>query len=179
MADLKLALPRLLKNEGGYSNDPDDTGGETYRGISRKNFPEWRGWNIVDAHKPLKDEEIIVDGSLDADIEYFYRINFWNVNRLDEVSDQEIATKLLDMCVNLGSSRAIKILQQELNIVLGIELKVDGNMGPQTLSALNKSNPEELLDYVRLSLSSFYMALAIKRPQNQKFLKGWLRRANQ
>ena len=39
MGDFKTSLARTLRWEGGYSDDPVDRGGETYRGISRKNFP--------------------------------------------------------------------------------------------------------------------------------------------
>lgn len=38
----------LIKHEGGYVNDPDDKGGETYKGIARKFNPDWKGWKIID-----------------------------------------------------------------------------------------------------------------------------------
>jgi len=49
----KEILAYTLDLEGGYSNDIDDAGGETYAGISRNNFPDWYGWTIID---DLKDE---------------------------------------------------------------------------------------------------------------------------
>ena len=38
-------------NEGGWVNDPNDIGGETYRGISRKFNPKWNGWSVIDEMK--------------------------------------------------------------------------------------------------------------------------------
>lgn len=35
MAKFEHALQLLLQHEGGYVNDPDDQGGETYKGIAR------------------------------------------------------------------------------------------------------------------------------------------------
>jgi len=84
MAELMKAMPALLRNEGGYSNVEGDTGGETYRGISRNNFPNWKGWAIVDRFKPLKDEQIISDDQLDILIHIFYNENFWATNKLEK-----------------------------------------------------------------------------------------------
>ena len=39
MAEFKLAIPRVITNEGGYVNDPDDPGGETKYGISKRSYP--------------------------------------------------------------------------------------------------------------------------------------------
>ena len=51
MADFNESLKYILKNEGLYSNDTLDAGGETYKGISRKNNAEWEGWTIIEAAK--------------------------------------------------------------------------------------------------------------------------------
>ncbi len=45
------ALKHTLEFEGGYANDPADRGGETFRGISRKNWPRWSGWDLIDQVK--------------------------------------------------------------------------------------------------------------------------------
>ena len=34
-----LAIPIVLENEGGYINDPNDPGGETKYGISKRSYP--------------------------------------------------------------------------------------------------------------------------------------------
>lgn len=51
MADFKKALGLILKNEGGYVFDRDDSGGETYKGIARNMNSKWDGWVIVDIFK--------------------------------------------------------------------------------------------------------------------------------
>lgn len=48
MAEFAKAYKKLEVAEGGYVNDPDDAGGETYKGVSRKANPNWIGWIILD-----------------------------------------------------------------------------------------------------------------------------------
>ena len=40
----------VFKAEGFYSNDIDDSGGETLYGIARNKNPKWLGWKIVDEY---------------------------------------------------------------------------------------------------------------------------------
>ena len=51
MANFQQAFQHTAAAEGGYSNNPKDKGGETYRGIARKYWPDWAGWIIVDEYK--------------------------------------------------------------------------------------------------------------------------------
>ena len=51
MANFEDAYKKLLIKEGGYVHDSDDSGGETYRGISRRYNPTWEGWDIIDTYK--------------------------------------------------------------------------------------------------------------------------------
>ena len=48
-ASFKPAFDATMRNEGGYGNDPQDPGGETYRGIARKFHSKWEGWTTIDA----------------------------------------------------------------------------------------------------------------------------------
>ena len=47
MAEFKISLQKTLAHEGEYVNDPVDSGKETYRGISRANHGNWKGWSII------------------------------------------------------------------------------------------------------------------------------------
>jgi type VI secretion system secreted protein VgrG len=180
-------LQHTLQFEGGYANDPDDRGGETFRGISRKNWPDWAGWKLIDQAKArgLKSRQAIDDffaqsAEMEALVAGFYYGNFWQpFERL--ALPPLTAAKLFDASVNLGLARAVKLLQKALNS-LGADLAVDGAGGPQTLAAAQKifARPEaEAIFLARFAerQGDFYRAIAAKNPALAKFLKGWLRRA--
>lgn len=48
MADFKKAFVEVIKNEGGYVNDPDDPGGEIYKGVARnRTLPGRAGYGLI------------------------------------------------------------------------------------------------------------------------------------
>ena len=137
-----------MGHEGGYSDDPDDPGGETYKGISRVFHPGWLGWAIVDHWKEapprsrddgwLKEHE-----SLQRQVRGFYRAQFWDTFRGDEVLAiaPEIAEELFDTGVNMSTERAVRFLQGALNVLnrqgqSWPDLDEDGLIGAKTLAAL-------------------------------------------
>ena len=47
MTDFDRALAFVLEREGGWVNNPNDKGGETYRGVARNYNLYWPGWNRI------------------------------------------------------------------------------------------------------------------------------------
>lgn len=185
MANIKPALAITLAHEGYYANDPDDTGGETYRGIARKHNPSWSGWTIIDAQKRkrnfpanLKD----VMSSLEVYVERYYKQEYWDVNNLDLVSSQAIANELFDTGVNMGVGIAARFLQEALNLTNRNgrdypDLKVDKAIGPMTLQRLNAhSRPASVLKALNLLQGCRYIEICEKNPSQEKFFMGWLER---
>lgn len=168
MADFKLAQPYVLRNEGYYANIEGDQGKETYRGISRVNFPYWEGWPIIDAAKPLKHNEPIISAVLDDLIDTFYKTKFWDTSLLDRVVKQPVAIYYYDFKVTSGSNAT-----KELQRILG--LKQDGVFGSITLAMTNGYTSNLLLD-LHYARKTYYTAIAIGH--NEQFLRGWLARAD-
>ena len=55
-SSFKRAFRLIIEGfEGNYSNDKDDPGGETYKGISRNMNKDWEGWKIIDSYKGKKN----------------------------------------------------------------------------------------------------------------------------
>lgn len=96
-----------MKNEGGYNNNPDDAGGETYKGIARNYAGSWAGWPIIDAYKaahgPIREEAIIPDARLDPLVKSFYLTNKWNGKNLDAINNLPNAALLFDMSTQHGN----------------------------------------------------------------------------
>lgn len=133
MASFSIAYNKTERNEGGYVNDPQDAGGETWKGIARKKNPNWEGWALVDFHRNnphfpgcLKDDE-----KLEFSVRKFYKQLYWDRMRGDEINKQEIANPIYDSCVNMGVNAAIKLSQRSL------EITETGVMDDVTLSKLN------------------------------------------
>lgn len=108
MADFALAFSATIKAEGGYVNDPQDPGGETYKGIARKMNSKWDGWIIIDMMKKERNFPANLDGNsqLQEKIKTFYEINYWDKIRGDDISNQHIAESIFDFAVNAGRNRA-------------------------------------------------------------------------
>ena len=145
-----------LEHEGGYVHDSNDLGGETNYGITKRFYSD------VDIKNLTKEQA--------KDI---YKQDYWDKNKVDEMPD-DLKHIYFDMCVNQGKGTAVKILQRATN-AKGGDLKVDGGLGPMTLSAINKYSPE--LDRVRCYRLKHYYDLVNKKPEQERFLFGWYRRA--
>ena len=119
MANFDIEFDKLILAEGGYVNDPDDAGGETYLGISRKNNFTWKGWKIIDEIKKKYGTKGITsilkkDSNLTESAKQLYKEKYWDCLELDDIPSQDIAHQLFDTCVNAGSTTAINIAQQVL-----------------------------------------------------------------
>ena len=133
MANFEDAYKKLLIKEGGYVHDSDDSGGETYRGISRRYNPTWEGWDIIDTYKrkyggkSLK-KKIESDDKLEDLAAKLYKEKYWDVFELDNVPSQGVAFQMFDTNVNCGNAAAIRFAERCL----------DRNItGRWTLSLLN------------------------------------------
>ena len=179
-----------MEHEGGYVNDKDDRGGETYRGISRNNFGNWKGWKKIDKYKPVNDgfrKKIKQDESLQNDVRDFYKKEFWNRFKGDDIGDQGLAEELFDTAVNMGTRVAGRFLQQGLNLLnrngsLFEDLEEDGLVGKKSIGALNKylktDNAVTLLKLLNILQGARYIEIMRNNPTQEKYARGWLNRVS-
>lgn len=140
MANYNIAYNKVIKVEGGYVNDPDDAGGETYMGISRKFNPNAKFWKIIDEikskNKSITNKEMNAilkkNNSIIGEIKNIYKNKYWDKLYLDNLNSQKIAEELFDTAVNMGVSVAIKILQNSLRV------KTDGKMSNDLIKQINE-----------------------------------------
>jgi len=145
-----------LEHEGGYVNDPNDLGGETHFGIAKRFYPD------VDIKNLTKE------GAKEI-----YKKDYWDRNKVDELPDH-LKHFFFDCCVNQGRGTAVKILQRAIN-AKGTNIAVDGGFGPGTKAALAKYTPE--LERCRMYRVKHYMDIVARKPEQERFLFGWFRRA--
>jgi len=177
MADYNLFLPILMENEGYYVSAEraefiHDSGGETWRGISRNNFPHWMGWSIIDSYKDKSNfpKSLRADTDLQDLVNAFYKPTFWDVIQGDNINNQSIANFMADWGVNAGPSVPIKHAQE----ILG--LAQDGKFGPKTLAAINLVNGLDFFRKLQASRKQFYLDIVTAHPEKGGNLYNWLDR---
>lgn len=177
MATIKLALAKTLAYEGGYVNDPADAGGETIMGVARNMHPKWSGWAIIDKLKtsahatPALITKAMRDSHMDL-IESFYKTQFWDKMRLDELTHQLLAEQLFDIAVNHGVARAGQFLQTCL------VTNIDGIIGANTISITNSNKDLPTLNNkIVRRRCEFYWSIWDNKPSQIKFMRGWQTRA--
>jgi len=150
------AVEHVLRHEGGFVQDPRDSGGATKFGITRATLSRARGRPAsVDDVRRLTEEEA-------ASI---YRRLFWNAVRADELPPGlDLAT--FDLAVNSGPARAAWMLQRALGVA------ADGIVGPVTLSAARKADVEATIRRLTGDRLGFLRRLAAW----PVFGRGWRRR---
>lgn len=173
MADFKKALALTLNFEGLYSNVKQDPGGETFKGISRKSWPEWIGWQYIDSVKSDKRFPECLETSmrLAKAVQDFYVVKFWLPISGNQITRQSIADCIFDFAVNVGLDPAVKMAQEV------IKVQSDGIVGNVTLGVLNAFGEGVFLVRYLDKKIDHYLHLVSSKPVMFRFLKGWLKRA--
>ncbi len=67
---------------------------------------------------------------------------------------------------------------QRAVIDCGQSVVVDGKFGPKTFAALKACEPQELAQAIYIQRKKYYEKLIARNPSQEKFRKGWFRRAD-
>jgi len=145
----------ILEHEGGYVNDPDDPGGETNFGISKRSYPNLDIKNLTRKQA--------------AEI---YERDFYNKVRGDDLPVW-LALLVTDFAVNAGIKPAVVILQRLVGET------DDGIMGKKTIAACKTKPARTLCQAYSTSRFAHYDALVARKPLMAKFIKGWQRRTRE
>ena len=185
MANINQAFETIIKPfENLYSNLKGDTGGETVWGIARKKNPAAAVWTLVDGYKKISGfpENMRCDKALINLAIIFYKYNYWDKLKLDQVTDQRIANELFDIAVNCGPNVAAVFLQRVLNVFNHqgkdyADLLVDGIIGSKTVATLNNhANANNILKALNVLQGGKYIALCESNPLDENFINGWITR---
>lgn len=179
MSNFDAAVQVILKHEGGYVNNVNDSGGATNFGVSLRflaEHPDYGDFNhdgVVDA----KD----IRGMTVENAKDIYRHFWWEKYGYGNIEDQTIATKVFDFSVNMGASRAHKLLQQAINEAFGDKLVVDGMLGKASFGAINSrsgiDDQQLLINAYCEQAWKFYQGLIRNNAKLAVFQKGWKNRA--
>jgi len=154
-----LAISKTIDEyEGGarYTNDPDDAGGETKFGISKRAN---RGVDI----KNLTREDAVA----------IYTRKYWDKCRCSELPSVLVAWKVFDIATNMGPARARRMLQGAVDAVQ------DGIIGPNTMRRVRTVPSRTIMDGLVEQQIVRYGRIIHNNPSQVKWINGWLRRGLQ
>jgi Glycosyl hydrolase 108/Predicted Peptidoglycan domain len=149
----------VLREEGGFVDNPADPGGATNMGITLRTLAAWR-------HAPTSVEDV---RNLSVDeAERIYRAHYWNAMSCDSLP-AGVDLMVFDFGVNAGPEEAIRTLQRAVGVT------ADGRMGPATLGAVARMNPADLTARLAEERLNFYRGLSTF----STFGAGWTRRVDE
>lgn len=155
------AFANLIKEEGGYVNDPIDKGGETKFGISKRSYPH------LDIKNLTKEEAKVI-----------YKRDFYLPLQCDKFASDEVAIEVLEQGVNMGK-RTVGCFVQITAQAMGQNILYDCDIGPQTIKAINKLDGKQVLSALKALAISRYRRIVEDNPLQIRFLKGWIRRVQE
>lgn len=134
--DWDKAIEFVLKMEGEYTLDPDDPGGETMYGISKKAYPS------------INIKSLTID-----EAKAIYLRDYWIPCNCDDLPTA-FAVCVFDTAVNMGTGKAKRMLQMALDV------EVDGIIGSETLSAASRAGRSRVRKYLALRLAEYARIMA-------------------
>ena len=165
-ANYDIFFDKLLKVEGGFTDDPHDRGnkrgdgygnrGSTNLGVTAKVWAEY-------TNKPAPIE--LMKKLTKDDVKEMYRQNYWLAVSGDHLPNG-VDISVADFAVNSGPGTAAKHLQR----VVGASQ--DGAIGPQTLGLVHDEEIAEVLRNLATQREAYLRSL----DDFDRYGRGWLNR---
>lgn len=177
MSQLKTEIINgIIEIEGGFVDDPNDSGGATKYGITES----------VARECGYKGKMRNLSRSTAFKV---YSEMYWDALSLDYIESLNdlLAREIADTGVNQGVRRAAKFLQRSLNVLnnggkLYADIKADGQVGEKTIRALRRylslrgdEGVTVLFNMLNALQGAFYVTLAERREKDEKFIYGWFK----
>ena len=154
------AVALLLGDEGGYSHDPADAGGETNFGICKREYPD------TDIKSLTREDAIAI-----------YFRDWWRRYCYSDLPGP-IGAKVFGLAVNMGPEHAARCLQRALR-ACGRPVTEDAVVGASTRAAAAAANQLALMAALRSEAAAYYRLVAANQNHERAaaFLNGRLNRA--
>jgi lysozyme family protein len=167
-------LNDVVAIEGGYSDNPNDSGGPTKFGITQFTA---RAFGYTGDMQDLTRAQAI-------DI---YKLKYWEQSKLSIIATYSwaVAAEMFDTGVNMGVSVAVKFLQRALNAfnlrgALWPDMVEDGAIGNVTIAAFRSFMRQRGIPGERVMVAALnaqqgarYLEIIENDPKDEDFVYGW------
>ena len=159
MDTFQQSLAFTLTEEGGWSDNPADSGGCTMHGITLMTYRRFTG-----NYSLTPDDLRAIDPTMVATI---YEQTFWTPLHCQELP-LGVDLMVFDAGANMGGGRSATLLQQQLGV------PADGAIGAQTVAAAVGVDGVTLIGHLALAQAAYYRSL----DNYNVFGQGWLNRVH-
>ena len=172
MDNFDYAFNYTVGQEGGFTKDPNDAGNWTGGTIGSGQLKGTK-FGISAASYPNVDIENLTIDQAKA----IYQKDYWTKYNYDKITSQLISSKCFDMTVNMGGT-APYLIQLALKAYTQNNITIDGQIGTETIIALNASNEMNLFFGLEVASGVYYWTLVNKANSKLKiYFNGWIKRA--
>jgi lysozyme family protein len=160
-SNFETCLALMLAHEGGFVNHPQDPGGMTNLGVTKRVWEEWVGHDVDEKQMRALTPETVAP---------LYKRKYWDACRADDLV-AGVDYVVFDVAVNSGPGRAVKFLQSCVGVT------ADGGFGSATLAAVKEAekDPARLVELYCAKRLEFLQSLKTF----ETFGKGWSRRVQE
>ena len=182
MAKIEEALNILYKLE--FSNESDvleqnaTENGWTFMGVYQGAHPNLDLWKVIKQKMQQYNGDMKLVGSMLYNnpqvremVAAFYKKEFWDKAKLDNVNSQQVANEIFIAGVNMGMKKAVMLAQRLVGVTQ------DGVVGPKTLAAINKFDDAMFDEMYDILENDYYKEIVTTNPSKRIFAKGWRNRA--
>ena len=161
----ELMFNFLIQVEGGYTNDPHDSGGKT-------------NWGIIESEARRHGYTGDMRNLTQDFAKSIYWTDYYLANNLDKIKDERVALTILDVSVNSGVGTGIKLARRALKN-MGVSIEENTKSDQVFLDAINSVDPLQFCNTYSQIQRANYNRIVAASPEKGKFLKGWMNRVDQ
>lgn len=177
MTNLDVAFNYLLGDEGTkYTNNPDDSGGPTKFGITKRTYQAFFNRLVLDSE---------IEAMTPGIAKQIYEELYWTPLHCEDIEDVALvfALTIFDSGVLYGVGTIALITQRALSLC-GAPLKLDGILGDKSIGFLNSMGGgsqitrSSLLHTFSGLLLEHIDAVILANPKDEAFRRGWTLRVD-